>query len=247
MTEEQENGHENSAAEYVLGTLDADERSAFERLLARDPALRAAVKQWEERLAPLTEAVREVAPPSAVWERIEKALPPAPTRPVFELIQGGRTASGDDNLRRSRNRWRGFAVAAGALAASLLVFVADREFLQKNAPQQSATGPSYVAVVNRGGDQPALIVRVDFASGNVYVRPVSTETPAGHSLELWYIGEGRAPKSMGLVDKSPINRPIPQGANSVKASFAVTVEPEGGSPTGGPTGPIVYSGQMIRE
>ena len=28
---------------------------------------------------------------------------------------------------------------------------------------------------------------------------------------------------------------------------AVTVEPPGGSPTGGPTGPVVYAGDLIRE
>jgi anti-sigma-K factor RskA len=30
-----------------------------------------------------------------------------------------------------------------------------------------------------------------------------------------------------------------------KATYAVTVEPEGGSPTGAPTGSIVFSGKLI--
>jgi anti-sigma-K factor RskA len=104
-----------------------------------------------------------------------------------------------------------------------------------------------VAVVNRGGDAPALIIRVDLASGQVFVRPVSTKVPTGKSLELWYIGAGKAPRSMGLVDGGPLRMTLPEGARVDKASFAVTVEPEGGSPTGGPTGPIVYSGQLIKE
>ncbi len=52
---------------------------------------------------------------------------------------------------------------------------------------------------------------------------------------------------MGLVDREPARVALPDGARVEKATFAVTIEPEGGSPTGGPTGPIVYSGQLIRE
>ena len=107
--------------------------------------------------------------------------------------------------------------------------------------------PSYVAVVNRGGEQPALVIRVDLASGNVYVRPLAAEAPAGKSLELWYIGAGKAPKSMGVVGDDAIKMPLPAGLALEKASFAVTVEPKGGSPTGDPTGPVVYSGQLIKE
>jgi len=101
--------------------------------------------------------------------------------------------------------------------------------------------------VNRGGDQPALVIRVDLASGNVYVRPLAAEAPSGKSLELWYINAGKAPKSMGVVGADAIKIPLPAGLSPEKATFAVTVEPPGGSPTGDPTGPVVYSGQLIKE
>ncbi len=94
--------------------------------------------------------------------------------------------------------WRGVTAGALALAAALALFVIDRALL---APAQQ--GKSYVAVVNRGGDAPALIVRVDTASRTVYVRPLAAETPAGRSLELWYINAGQAPKSLGLVENAP--------------------------------------------
>jgi anti-sigma-K factor RskA len=35
------------------------------------------------------------------------------------------------------------------------------------------------------------------------------------------------------------------GFNPVDAVFAVTLEPRGGSPSGDPTGPIVYSGKLV--
>ncbi len=229
------------AAEYVLGTLHRDERTLLMSTLANDPEARAAVAAWETRLAPLSAALDEVAPPPELWSRIESALPS--TRP-FAVVEGGLGEEGPavPALRRSLARWRVATVATGALAAGLAIFIADRVLIQHPAVQ-----PSYVAVVNRGGDLPALVVRVDLASGAVFVRPVAAEAPSGKSLELWYIGADKPPKSMGLIGSDEIRMPLPAGMNLDKASFAVTVEPNGGSPTGEPTGPIVYSGQLIKE
>ncbi|MEJ0051302.1 MAG: anti-sigma factor [Methylovirgula sp.] len=220
------------AAEYVLGTLPADERRAFEALLARDPATRLDVENWEHHLAPLNDALNDVEPSENVWQAIEAALPEsgAATPPSLLL------------LRRSRNRWRTAAIIAGALAAGFAAVSIDHLL---KTPREAAG--SYVAVVNRTGDQPALIIRVDLATRTVFVRPVATSVPQGRSLELWYIGNHLAPKSMGLVDKTDRSIALPQGAPIEKANFAVTVEPQGGSPSGAPTGPIVYSGQLLKE
>ncbi len=237
MTEESD----ISAAEYVLGTLHRDERTLFSSVLAHDAEARAAVLAWEQRLAALSVAVPAMAPPSHIWERIEGALP---SSQPFGVIDGGLADAAPEPaaLRRSLTRWRVAAFAAGALAAGLAIFVVDRELIQHPSVQ-----PAYVAVVNRGGDLPALVVRVDLASGSVYVRPVSLDAPADKSLELWYIDAGKAPKSMGVVSSDAIKMPLPAGLTLDKATFAVTVEPKGGSPTGGPTGPVVYSGQLIKE
>jgi anti-sigma-K factor RskA len=251
------------AAEYVLGTLAADERAAFARLVADDGEARRAVAEWHNRLAPLSLISDEVMPPPALWEKIESAVHGAPqaspiatqpeikttetktpelktpeTRPteVVDLTLEAR------RLKRARNGWRATAYLSGALAAGLALFVSTHEAVRRAEPSAS-----YVAVVNRGGALPALIVRVDLASQNISVRPVATEVPPGKSLELWYIDEGKAPRSMGLVDKASREAPLPRGAAIEKANFAVTVEPQGGSTTGGPTGPIVYSGQLIKE
>jgi anti-sigma-K factor RskA len=253
------------AGEYVLGTLTGEERAAFSRALERDPALRAVVADWERRLAPLQAGVAEVAPSPAVWRAIEAALPAAPaTVPVLtavrdepaglapevvgvsELDRLRRIAEETRRMRRSLLRWRMATAAFGALAAALAVAVA----LPRLAPRPPAGG-EYVAVVNRGGDQPALIVRVDLAANTVSVRPVATETPPGRSLELWVIGEGKSPRSLGVLKADTVKLRAPEvfagGVQPETAKFAVTVEPEGGSPTGGPTGPVVYSGALIRD
>jgi anti-sigma-K factor RskA len=219
------------AAEYVLGTLPADERRAFEALLAHDPAARQAVENWQRHLLPLNDVLNDVEPPEHVWQAIETALPISAATPPSLLL-----------LRRSRNRWRTGAIVMGALAAGFAAVSIDHLL---KTPREAAG--SYVAVVNRTGDQPALIIRVDLATRTVFVRPVATSVPEGRSLELWYIGNHLAPKSMGLVDKIDRSISLPEGAQIEKANFAVTIEPLGGSPSGAPTGPIVYSGQLLKE
>ena len=68
------------AAEYVLGTLDAAERTAVAARRPREPALDAAIDAWESRLSPLAESIPPSAPPHGVFEKIEARLdaPPAP-------------------------------------------------------------------------------------------------------------------------------------------------------------------------
>ncbi len=229
------------AAEYVLGTLHADERTLFVSILAQD-------RRGAGRRRALGGAVRRAAR--------RRRRGPAAAGPMGPH----RRPAAASGAGAARDRGRGWSVErrraaplAHALAGrrqsprarsrpGLAIFVVDRELIRHPTVQ-----PAYVAVVNRGGDQPALIVRVDLAKGTVYVRPLAAEAPAGKSLELWYIGAGKPPKSMGVVGDAAVRMPLPAGLSPEKASLAVTVEPPGGSPTGDPTGPIVYSGQLIRE
>ena len=62
------------AGEYVLGTLDPAERSVVAARRQREPALDAAIRDWEQRLAPLDAETREIAPPVGLWTRIERRL-----------------------------------------------------------------------------------------------------------------------------------------------------------------------------
>ena len=58
------------AAEYVLGTLSADERDQAEALLAIDPGFAEIVRMWERRLGELNVMVEAVEPPPDVWDKI---------------------------------------------------------------------------------------------------------------------------------------------------------------------------------
>ena len=84
----------------------------------------------------------------------------------------------------------------------------------------------------------------------VAVRQLAS-APPGRSHELWIIaGPGQAPRSLGVINAADAAKPhsmpehvaqaLPKGA-----ILAVSLEPAGGSPTGAPTGPVLYSGPAV--
>jgi anti-sigma-K factor RskA len=224
------------AGEYVLGTLTKAERDAFEIDLARDRDLQAEVRNWERRLAPLADMITQERPSQSVWSAIEQRLDVKVDAEAEQKIV---------QLRGSLRLWQGLTFAASALAAGLVLFVLIGGRVPGVLPEQG-----YIAVVNRGGVLPALIVRVDAREGVVQVRSLSAEVPPDRSLELWYVGSGQAPKSLGVVEKAsePVAIPAAIRDSGIDGgSIAVTLEPKGGSPTGVATGPIVYSGKLIKE
>ena len=226
------------AAEYVLGTLAPAERAAMELERTVDPATEAALRAWERRLAPLADTVPEVDPGPGIWPGIQRTLRGRVT---------GATPANDNrvaDLARAVRRWRWTAAGAAALAAGLALFIAVGA--RPGVPAETR----YVAVVSRGGEMPALLVSVDVAAGTAQVRPVGAETPEGRSLELWYVGAGQPPKSLGVIGAEARRLPLPEGAERGKLAdglFAVSVEPPGGSPTGTASGPIVYTGKLIKD
>src|SRR5579871_6763277 len=88
------------AAEYALGTLQADERARAESMMAADAAFAALVRSWELRLGVLNQMVGLIEPRPVVWENIKAAIgqaasqapqivadaPPAPT-PGQDAVQ----------------------------------------------------------------------------------------------------------------------------------------------------------------
>ena len=228
-------------AEYVLGTLTLEERLSLEQELINDPSLRLELVRWEDWLSGLNDVIPSIEPAQSLWPALERRLR-AGSAPVA-ANDSGPTIDFVRPIRRSRARWRASTIAFGALAAGLALFI-GREHLQPPA------AVSYLAVVNRGGDLPALIVRVDTGTDTVSVRSVAAETPPNRVLQLWYIAGGQAPRSLGLLDRPQTNAVLPPNARAddiAGATLAVSVEPPGGSPTGAPTGQVIYSGKLIRD
>ena len=232
------------AAEYVLGTLDAPERAAVAARRQRQPALNAAILRWEQRLSPLNDLVPPVEPSIRVWTAIEAQLNQA------GLIPAGQASfvAGDSNiidLQRRLKVWRRAAVAASALAASLVVTIGIRETLQATAPR------SFVAVFQKDDALPSFLLSIDLNTRQLTIKPVSANTPEGKSYQLWIaaapIGEPAAtkPRSLGVLETRGLTTKAALSSYDKavveNATFGVSLEPAGGSPTGQPTGPVFHA------
>lgn len=231
MTERDE--IEALAGEYVLGTLSLQERAAVDARRMREPALAAAIVAWQQRLSPLDESAAPVEPSAEVFPRIEARIADA-TRTTAQIVSLG------DRVRF----WRRAAAVASALAASLLAVIVAREIEPKPQPN------TLVAVLQKDAQSPAFLVSVDVDNKTMTVRPVAATHQDGKSYELWLVHDSLgAPRSLGLIDDPSIIRPAKLAGydrNVIEsATLAVSLEPAGGSTTGLPTGPVLFTGKMI--
>ena len=82
------------AAEYALGTLDADERTQVETMMSVDQDFAAVVRAWEFRLGVLNQMVGSVEPRPIVWENIRAAVGhAAPQTPMLSRSACSRALS----------------------------------------------------------------------------------------------------------------------------------------------------------
>ena len=223
-----------AAAEYVLGTLDPSERATLAARRLREPDLEEAIRAWEERLAPLAEAAPEIEPPRdllpAIEARIRGASPEAPGSAAVVALE------------RSMRRWRIAAIAASIIAGALTIGFVAREATRQSAPRE------YVAILQKDAASPAIEVTVNLDKQELTVRPVAAQAPPGKSYELWIIdAKLGAPRSLGLIGDTPRGASLSayDPAIVAGATYAVTVEPPGGSPTGQPSGTPVFVGKLI--
>jgi anti-sigma-K factor RskA len=223
-----------AAAEFALGTLEPAERATLAARRLREAELDAAILAWERRLSPLAEAAPPIDPPgdylAAIEARIHRSIS-APEPNVSRL---------QDRLRR----WRAAAIGASALAAALAIGIGVREAARQAAPHE------FVAVLQKSADSPAFMVSVNLDTRELTVRPVAASAPTGHSYELWIIDPKlAAPRSLGLLDANIVTRHPGLDAYDRSlvegATYAVTVEPPGGSPNGKPSGAPVFVGKLI--
>lgn len=217
------------AGEYVLGTLDARQAAEVAAALPTDAALRAAVAEWEARLAPLAALVPEEAPPPDLWQRIEAALPGTTPRPAAPLLPAAAA-------RPRLGLWRGWAIGATALAAGLAAFLVLRP-----APE-----PRLMTVLLTSRDQPAWVVEAG-PGGALRLAALNPQPiPPDRVMQLWALPQGAtAPTSLGLVPPEGRLTVTPAGIRPEPGMLIeITLEPPGGSPIGRPTGPILFIGRL---
>ncbi len=223
------------AGEYVLGTLRGRARQRLERLARSDRIVADAVRGWEERLLPLAEALPPIAPPSRVWAAILARIRSAATTPRARSLRWA-----------PAGWWRGLALVG--LATSLALAIA----LLK--PGTQAPEGTLVVVLAGGDAKPALVATAARASRYLAVKAIAPIAVApDRSLELWMLPETGNPRSLGVISTiapAGIARiQLPAAADQTLQSIpalAISLEPAGGSRTGLPTGPVLYTGPVQR-
>jgi anti-sigma-K factor RskA len=226
------------AAEYVLGVLDSVEAASAARRIADDPAFAADVTDWEDKLMPLTALVAPVEPPAELWDRILRSIdaPDLSASAAIATTAKLRVASNDNY----RGFWRTATLGLSAIAAALVAFIALRPEL---APL-TAPAPEVAVLLPATGGTPAMVAIAE-PSGKYLVRPAANIAVASdRDLELWAMKAGATrPESLGVIPSAghEIAAGLPVGTQ-----LLVSLEPKGGSPTGQPTGPVLYAGTLAR-
>lgn len=221
------------AADYVTGTLRGPARRRFESLLPAHPILHGAVRDWQARLIPLTVSVVPEMPPAQVWQRIEARIGGAAVKPATPARAGwwGQIAL-----------WRALAGFASAVALSLAVLVTSPGPAQ---PPVVVVLSSTGATVD-GSIVPATFVASISGDGRAMVtKPLTNvSVQADRALELWAVPGKGAPRSLGLISASGTTIVKKGKVLEDTAALAVSLEPPGGSPTGAPTGPVLWAGKL---
>ena len=145
---------------------------------------------------------------------------------------------------------RGAGLSAGTAAGGAAAEAAHPDGRGQDAVAVArAFGPIRCPAAARRGS-PAFILTVDAATRNFTVRKVGADAEPGKSFELWLISDKLPqPRSLGVIGGSDFTaRPVLANydAGTINAAtYAVTVEPAGGSPSGQPTSTPIYTGKLI--
>jgi anti-sigma-K factor RskA len=270
------------AAEYALGTLDAEERAQADALMLVDPDFAAAVREWERRLGELNVLVAPVEPPAPVWERIQAGLASTGQSEHLHLPEVATPAAREPaapsaeiiHMTQRMQRWRGANIISGLIAACLVGIVLVREYRPDVLPPELRPAPAavvervverpvevvkevvreipsarpaqFVAVFQKDEQSPAFVMSVDVEKRIVTVRQVAAERLADKSYQLWIAtAPGAAPRSLGVLgnDDFTVRATLASFDPAVinNATYGISLEPLGGSPTGQPTGPVIHA------
>ena len=215
------------AGEYSLGLLTGAARRRFERLLMQIPELRAELTFWEEHFAAWNLKLAPVEPPAYLWWRIQGRVR-AESRPKGAVLRN--------------TFWRSWAVAATVLLA---IVVVTHSLQTRIEPK-----PAEFALVSDKQGQPLWVISVHPEANRIDMKAVGDNTPpAGKSYELWMLPGSGNPVPMGLMN------PTGQASETVSPELlakltsakgiAISVEPQGGSPTGLPTGQVLWTAPLV--
>lgn len=223
------------AGEYVVGTLQGAARRRFEQLLVDDRALQQQVQIWERRLMPWLYAVTPEQPPERVWTRIQERL--------------GQRNAPSPGTPNEGSLWRWLGLGSTAVAGLLALILVTQPAPVPPTPVPVPVTVSDLAVLSTDKAEPVWIVRQKGDDTLEFSGLSPVDVPSDRDLELWSIPEGGAPLSLGVMKRTSATHAEVHLTAEAKqrlaagALLAISLEPTGGSPTGSPTGPVLYTGK----
>lgn len=241
---------DTTAADYVMGLLDAAGEAAAEKRLGSDPAFAAAVSAWRERLSEFDTSAEPVTPSPDLWRRIAETT----KKETISVLPGTRNAVLGATVWENIRFWRATGLTA-SVAALLFAVIAlgaltTSKELRRDLVALAQSKPVYVAILVNDTTKEAGAVVNAFANGRVELIPLKAiDVPPGRTLQVWTLWDRAiGPKSIGITGQS---RTLQLNLESLPETvadqlFEITLEPEGGSPIGRPTGPILFKGNAAR-
>ncbi len=235
------------AAEYVLGSLDLDERAEVAVRRQADRALDGAIRAWEARFRPLSDALPGVEPPHHVFRNV--------MRRVQEPREQPSASAKPASLQQGERRWFVFAAGVSALAACIAAVLVWAFEVPVRTPAKFIAELQKVAYP-KDGTTTAIVplgfeVYFDLRASTVLIKPFAVPPGSRRDYQLWLMPRGSAPPiSLGVIPLAePTTSPWPATFppyDLVHATIAVSLEPEGGSSKGIPTGPMVFVGKLVQ-
>ena len=239
------------AREYALGTLAGPARRRFERLLAQSGAARLAVGAWQDRLAPLADAIAPVQPRPAVWKNVEARLFASRAAPVQSVPAPSGAWSWLAGLLSPR-------VLGSALAGALLCVLLLRQepgWIGME-PQRETLPASYVGLLLDGTGKPALLASSRRQGRQLQVKVLQPlALPAGKVAVLWALPQdGSAAFRVGglaTLGAPGTSQLLPLADKSEALFFkvsrlAVSFEDSGAANAAAPSGEFVFSGHCVK-
>ncbi|AXV14295.1 anti-sigma factor [Neorhizobium sp. SOG26] len=230
------------AGEYVLGVLSQADRARVEARLRQDKTFARIVARWQENLADFNGDYMDETPPDAVFSRIEARLfGPQP----------GQQKSVAQELAAAGSWWNSLLLWRSLTFASLALLVT---YVSLQSGWIGAREPAtpLVAQMSSTTGNINLLAQYDAGSGQLKVTPVASKPNEPRSLELWLVPDSTSlPISLGVLPEAGDGSVEIPAALRAKVregvTFAVSLEPFGGSPTGQATGPVIAAGQAAAQ